>query len=70
MDAGTTESSHSPFAVRVAGRLFADFSKCRVVHMLDTAEVGVAYDDIDGPLPAVSFSLSSHRRLRAAGSEP
>lgn len=29
----------------------------------------IAYD-VDGPLPIVSFSLSSHRRLRAAGSEP
>ena len=29
----------------------------------------IAYD-VDGPLPIVSFSLSYHRRLRAAGSEP
>ena len=38
-------------------------------HMLETAEADIAYD-VDGPLPIVSFSLSSHRRLRAAGSEP
>ena len=31
------------------------------------AEIDVAYDDIHGPLPTVSRSLSSHRRLRAAG---
>jgi hypothetical protein len=39
------------------------------MHMLETAEVDIAYD-VDDPLPIVSFSLSSHRRLRAAGSEP
>jgi len=39
------------------------------MHMLETAEVDIAYD-VDGPLPIVSFSLSSQRRLRAAGSEP
>jgi hypothetical protein len=38
-------------------------------HLLETAEADIAYD-VDGPLPIVSFSLSYHRRLRAAGSDP
>jgi hypothetical protein len=56
------------------------FSKARiekksVLTIADQAQEGdvdadVGYGDILGPLSMVRFSLSSQRRLRAAGSEP